>query len=522
MKKQLISNELKEVLREEIRVFRENGHKFLNKELTVPQFKSLSGGMGSYAHRGGKEFMIRLKTPSGVISKEDFNQIYDWAVKYKREWIHPTTREAIQFHGMTIDEVCDLMEEALDYGIYSRGSGGNFPRNVAISPLAGVSKNEAFDVRPYAEKVNEYIMNRVNQYKLPRKIKVAMSSDRVAEPHSTTTDLGFIAVKENGKDMFKLFIGGGLGRNPRKGVEFPELVDPMEVVYYFEALVRLFVAEGDYENHGKARIRYIVERMGEKEFIACYKKHLKEVKDSEDLSFTFEPKTITKAGIKTSTIDNRLIEQKQEGLYAVYFHPEKGILETKLLGELLELTNEMEEVSFRITMNEGLYIINLNGAEADKVLEFTKGKGGELKVMQSVSCIGVPICQLGIGNSQGLVSSIIDKLKAEKIEKDLLPIIHVSGCANSCGVHEIGQIGFTGKTKRVNDAPRKCFELHVGGKFELGNTELGDIYGDMLEEEIPNFIYDLYKVLAKENKAFEAWYKDNNDSFKELANKYLV
>lgn len=522
MKKELVSKELKEVLRKEIEEYRENGHKFLNKELNVPQFKKLSGGMGSYAHRGGQEFMIRLKTPSGVISKEDFNQIYDWAVKYKREWIHPTTREAIQFHGMTIDEVCDLMEEALDYGIYSRGSGGNYPRNVAMSPLAGALKEEAFDVRPYAEKVNEHIMSKVNTYKLPRKIKIAMSSDFNGEPHSTTTDLGFVAVKENGKDMFKLFIGGGLGRNPRLGVEFAELVDPMDVVYHVEGLTQLFIAEGDYENHNKARIRYIVERMGDEEFIACYKKHFAEVKANLNLDIEIEPKIVKKAGVKTNTVNKRLVEQNQEGLYAVYFHPQAGILNTEFLGELLKLTNDMEEVSFRITMNEGLYIINLNGEEADKVLAFTEGKGEVLEVMQSVSCIGVPICQLGIGNSQGLVKSIVAKLKAEGIEKDLLPKVHVSGCQNSCGVHEIGEIGYTGKTKRVNDAPRKCFELHVGGKFAIGNSALGDIYGDMLEDEIPNFLYDLYVELEKEDKVFAVWYAENRDKFTEIANKYLV
>ncbi|MGL5416062.1 MAG: nitrite/sulfite reductase [Clostridium sp.] len=522
MKKELVSKELKEVLRAEIKEYRENGHKFLNKELTVPQFKKLSGGMGSYAHRGGKEFMIRLKTPSGVISKEDFNQIYDWAVKYKREWIHPTTREAIQFHGMTIDEVCDLMEEALDYGIYSRGSGGNYPRNVAISPLAGVNPNEAFDVRPYAEKVNEHIMSKVNQYKLPRKIKIAMASNFNDEPHCTVTDLGFVAVKENGKDMFKLYMGGGLGRNSRVGIEFPELVDPMDVVYHAEAMTRMFIAEGDYENHNKARIRYIAERMGDEAFVECYKKHFADVKANLNLDITIEPKEIKKAGIKTTTVDNRLVAQKQDGLYAVYFHPERGIVDTKVLGELLELTNPMEDVSFRITMEEGLYIINLNGDEANKVLEFTKGKGGELKVMQSISCIGVPVCQLGIGNSQGLVEMIIKKLKEEGITKDLLPRVHVSGCGNSCGVHEIGEIGYTGKTKRVNDAPRKCFELHVGGKFEVGNTGLGTIYGDMLEDEIPNFIFDLYKELESVNQTFEKWYVENKEKFAEVVSKYLV
>ena len=517
-----MKNELKEVLREEIKAYRENGHKFLNKELKMLEFKRLSGGMGSYAHKGGKEFMIRLKTPSGVISKEDFKQIHEWAVKYKLDWVHPTTRQAIQLHGMTIDEVCDLMEEALDYGIYSRGSGGNYPRNVAISPLSGVSKNEVFDVTPYASKINEHIMAKVTEYKLPRKIKIAMSINDEGEPHCTATDLGFVAVKENGQDMFKLFIGGGLGKSPRLGVEFGELVKPLDVLYHVEALTRLFIAEGDYENHNKARIRYIVERMGDKEFIACYKKHLKETYELLDLDIEIEENVITKAGKKVSVEDKRLVEQKQDGLYCVYFHPYGGMLKTDVLGELLELTSDMEDIRFRITMNEGLYIINLNGEEAIKVLNFTKGKGGELEVFQSIACVGVPICQMGIGNSQALILSVVDKLKAENISKDLLPKLHVSGCVNSCGVHEIGEIGYTGKMKRVDNVVKKCFELHVGGKFAIGDSALGDIYGEMIEEEIPNFIYDLYLELAKENIKFADWYKVNKDKFTEIAKKYLV
>lgn len=190
--------------------------------------------------------------------------------------------------------------------------------------------------------------------------------------------------------------------------------------------------------------------------------------------------------------------------------------------DIIDATKDMEAVDFRFTMEEGMYIRNLNGKEAEEILELTKGRGGELKVMQSTSCIGVPICQLGIGNSQGLLMSIIEKLSNENIDKDLLPKIHISGCGNSCGVHEIGQIGFAGKTKRVNDEVRKCFELHIGGDYKIDNSKLGEIYGDMLEEEIPNFIYDLYVALEKENAEFESWYKQNKEEFKNIADKYLV
>ena len=128
-------------------------HKFLNGEIGKMDFKGASGGMGVYAQRSGKEFMIRFRIPSGIASIKNLKLIYEFAKRYNLESIHLTTRQAIQLHGITIDEVCDAMEEGIEKGLYLRGSGGNFPRNVAVSSLSGVEMNEAFDVSPYALKI---------------------------------------------------------------------------------------------------------------------------------------------------------------------------------------------------------------------------------------------------------------------------------------------------------------------------------------------------------------------------------
>ena len=104
---------LKKVLSTEIEEFREQGYRFLNKEISVMDFKHISGGMGAYAHRGGKEFMLRLRIPSGIITIEQLKLICDWIEKYKLGGIHFTTRQAIQYHGLTIDGICDLMQDAL-------------------------------------------------------------------------------------------------------------------------------------------------------------------------------------------------------------------------------------------------------------------------------------------------------------------------------------------------------------------------------------------------------------------------
>ena len=41
------------------------------------------------------------------------------------------------------------------------------------------------------------------------------------------------------------------------------------------------------KNRNKARTRYIVASMGEEEFLKCYKKHLKEVKEKRKFRFKY-------------------------------------------------------------------------------------------------------------------------------------------------------------------------------------------------------------------------------------------
>ncbi|HEY8804138.1 MAG TPA: hypothetical protein VIM42_03355 [Clostridium sp.] len=175
--------DLNDILLSEVEDFRMIGHKFLNGEITKIGFKGTSGGMGVYAHHSGKEFMIRFRIPSGIASIKDLKLIYDFAVRYKLDNIHLTTRQAVQLHGITIDEVCDAMEEGIKKGLYSRGSGGNFPRNVSVSPLSGVDVEDVFDVSPYALAVGKHFLSKVYTYKLPRKLKVAFSSSEKDDSH---------------------------------------------------------------------------------------------------------------------------------------------------------------------------------------------------------------------------------------------------------------------------------------------------------------------------------------------------
>ena len=84
-----------QMLKKEIKDFREIGHKFLQKEVSVGDFKGKSRGMGVYAQRGGQQFMIRLRTNSGVLYLNHLKLIVKFIENYKVECLHLTTRQAI-------------------------------------------------------------------------------------------------------------------------------------------------------------------------------------------------------------------------------------------------------------------------------------------------------------------------------------------------------------------------------------------------------------------------------------------
>lgn len=506
---------LNEVLLGEVEGFRETGHKFLNGEISRGEFKAASGGMGVYAHRSGKEFVIRFRIQCGVVLRKDLELVYDFAKRYSLNSIHLTTRQAIQLHGMNIDDICDIMKEGIVKGLYSRGGGGNFPRNVAMSPLSGVDNDEAFDVSPYALEVSNYFLNKIYTYKLPRKLKVAFSANKKDAAHTTVCDLGFLAVFQNNRKYFKVYLGGGLGRNAKIAAEFPELVEPKDVLYHVEAMTRLFINEGDYKNKARARIRYIMERMGQKHFIDCYNKYLEQVRQDKNLEVHVEEKKYDKSGVEIFIEDPRIICQNKKGLYSLYVHPLGGILSLEDLKLILDETKNIEDVEIRLAMTEGLYIRNLNGMEVKNLLELTKHIGGTTRLENSVACIGAKICQMGFLDSQDVLRSIIDYFKEKNFSEDVLPKIHISGCPNSCGVHQIGEIGFCGKRKDV-------FEIYLYGKLGYGNTVLASSYGDIHRESIPKFLYEVATILQSSNEQFYLWVENNKMEFKYILEKYTV
>lgn len=530
--------------KEDLKDFREMTEKFYAKEVSVKDYKGFSGGFGSYAQRGGEASMLRLRMPGGRITKEKLKFLVDAIAAYDVRRVHLTTCQTVQFHDLGMKAVCDIMEQAMEVGIVTRGGGGDFPRNVMVSPLSGVEQGEYFDVLPYAERAGDYLMGIIKTVKLPRKLKVGFSNSPANVTHATFRDLGFVA-KENGR--FDVYSAGGLGNNYKMGVKVAEDVKPEEVLYYVEAMVRTFTTYGNYESRAKSRTRYMQETLGVEGYKKAYQEKLMEVKaefkDSllikliKGSSVSVEQESNTEESIvnikeqesplknvaaypQKESASERVIAQKQAGRYAVAYHPIGGMVPAQKFGEIYAVIKDVANAEVRVAPDETLYIINLEEEQAEKIHKIT-ADGAKNLFETSVSCIGSTVCQIGLRDSQGLLASIVEAVEPYHFADGVLPRIHISGCPSSCGTHQIGKLGFRGASKSVNGKAEPAFAFYVNGQDAQGEERFGEEWGIMLATDIPKFFIELGKVISGEKLTYEQWYENNQDALKEIAATYL-
>ncbi|MFQ6841491.1 MAG: nitrite/sulfite reductase, partial [Agathobaculum sp.] len=420
--------------KQDLPAFREKTEEFYAGKSNVGAYKGFSGYYGSYAQKGGKASMLRLRMPGGRVTKEKLAFVARAIREYKVARAHFTTCQTIQLHDLGPDTVYAIMEQALDAGIVTMGGGGDFPRNVMCSPLSGVQADEYFDTLPYAEAAGDYLIHFIKAEKMPRKLKVGFSNSPANQTHATYRDLGFVA-RADGK--FDVYSAGGLGNNPRFGVKVAEGIDPNRILYYIKAMWLTFRAYGNYENRGKARTRYMQEVLGgAANYKKAYLEKLDEVIASgDDLTLNITPAPVAKTGDGTTASGPRVLPQKQDGLYTVVWHPVGGQPAMDELCALSDLLQDIPAAEMRLAPDEAAYIVNLTGAEAEKVIAATPHSAQSL-FETSVSCIGGATCQVGMRDSQGLLAACVAAVREAALPDGALPQIHISGCASSCGTHQ--------------------------------------------------------------------------------------
>lgn len=204
----------------------------------------------------------------------------------------------------------------------------------------------------------------------------------------------------------------------------------------------------------------------------------------ENLDLTVEIPTVSKEGDGVVVDGPRVIAQKQPGLYAVAWHPIGGQVDKQAFCDLSAALAQIPGTELRLSPDQTVYIINLNGEEAQRVLALT-ADGARNAFECSVSCIGGKTCQVGVRDSQGLLHACVEAVRSAGVPRwcpasDVYFRLHVLLRNPSDRRHRpAGRIQAGGWQAAV------AFALFVHGESRQGGETMGRELGTILENRVP-------------------------------------
>ena len=223
---------------------------------------------GIYGQRqGGANHMVRVKVPYGSMTPDQLEML-GWLVdRYSRGWAHITTRQNIQFHFVALEQVPDVLEQLASVGLTTREACGDTVRNIAGCHLAGACPHEHLDISPWADAAYRHFVRNPLGQRLPRKFKINFSGCDTDCGQAAFNDAGVVATTRALPDGttesgFRVYIAGGLGTTPFPAVSLEEFTPREELLPTLEAVLRVFDQSGDRDNKLRARMKWVVERLG--------------------------------------------------------------------------------------------------------------------------------------------------------------------------------------------------------------------------------------------------------------------
>ena len=404
-------------------------------------------------------FMCRLRIPGGIVAASQLRGLAALADALGGGYADITTRANLQIREIAAAAAPEVLMRLAELGLTSRGSGADNVRNVTGSPTAGIDPQELIDTRPHARAIHHHILNHRALYGLPRKFNIAFDGGGRVAVLEDTNDIAFTAVRVDGVVWYRLALGGITGHRDFAR-ETGILVAPADTTRVCDAILRVFIREGDRTDRRKARLKYLLDRVGLDGFIALVEQQLGAALQRVDGS-AIAPRP---AQLKHGHVG--VHAQKQPALNYIGIVCPAGRLDTAMLRGLAGIAERFGSATVRLTVWQNLIISDIADTALDAALAAIAalGLGWQASHLRGglVACTGNAGCKFAASDTKRHAAMLADWLEA-RITVDQPVNIHLTGCHHSCAQHFVADIGLLGtKVERGEDLV-EGYDLHVGG-----------------------------------------------------------
>ena len=497
-------------------------------EIHEEKFRSLRLARGVYGQRQQGVQMIRIKLPYGKIQFHQWKRIADISDEYSTGNLHLTTRQDIQIHFVSLDRTPELWAKLEQDDITLREACGNTVRNITASPTSGIDPKELFDVSPHADTAFRYFLRNPICQEMGRKVKISFSNTDEDTSLAYLHDMGFIPKIVDGLKGFKVVVGGGLGAQPMLAYTSHEFLAEDQVIPFIESVLRVFDRHGERNSRHKARMKFLIQKIGFEEFMnlvqaetKALKNHSYPISDAAAWEVS-EPTQLSDVAIPSSEVyktwlATNTFEQKQKGFHGVYVRILNGNISSDTSRSLINALQGYIGDDVRITINQGLLLKFVPEANLPYVFQTLAAHElaapGANSIANITACPGTDTCNLAISDSTNITS------KLEQVINDEFPaLIHdsqmkikISGCMNACGQHSMASIGFHGSSLKAPDKRvLPALQVLLGGAT-LGNGE-GRIADKVIKvpskrgPEVLRIVLNNYEENAQDGEYFHEYY----------------
>jgi sulfite reductase (ferredoxin) len=539
--------------------------RFLAGETAPERFRSFRLAHGIYGQRQPGVQMVRVKIPAGVLRARHLAALADAVDEYSRGSLHLTTRQDVQFYDVALERVPEVLRSLAAAGLTTREACGNSVRNVTSCPLTGVIADEAFAVRPYAAATYAFLVRNPFCQQMSRKFKIAFSAcpeDCAATAIHDIGALGRVVVRDGRpRAGFRLVVGGGLGPTPFVAQVLSDFVEPADLLATFKAILLVFSEEGNRRQKAKARLKFVLHRLGIEAFRARVAEKLQALTPAErdeadlmryvpaedlepvrrdlegrgaaplpahltatDLPVAHVPAVATgEAPLGPVALKSACGAPAEDAGFARFWtravrrhrEPERAVvtvtvplgdLTSQTLRSLAAIATRHAHGEVRIAREQNLVLPEVRRADLrvlyDALVAAGLGESSAGSALDVTSCPGADTCALGITSSRGLaraVRSALVPLAANGVGPALEGVtIKISGCPNSCGQHHIANIGLHGVAKTIDGKQVPAYQLHLGGAIGAGTARIGTALDKIPARRAPAAVAALLRWYGEE------------------------
>ena len=478
------------------------------------------------------QFMIRTRTPGGVVTPTQWLQLDQIATRYGNHSLRVTTRQAFQFHGVIKRELKATMQAINAALIDTLAACGDVNRNVLVAANPLLS---AVHAQLYADaaRTSEHLLPNTRAYYeiwldeervlgsgeeaepiygdryLPRKFKIGFALPPLNDVDVFANDLGFIGTVEEGVlTGYHMALGGGMGATHGDPETWPRVGN---LVGWFPRERLLDVATavvttqrdfGNREQRKRARFKYTIDDRG-LDFI------VEEIQRRAGLQFApVRPFAFEHNGDRYGWV-----EGEDARWHLTLSLPAGRIADvdgTTALSGLREIARELSSLpgsEFRLTPNQNLVIAGVPATVRARIDALVTEHGldaGNLAptalARGAMACVALPTCGLAMAEAERYLPDFNARLQP-LLERhglaDAPIVLRISGCPNGCSRPYLAEIALVGK------APGR-YNLMLGGDHR--GQRLNTLYRENITEaEILAALEPLFARYGAERDAGEGF-----------------